>query len=43
MASPTQITRKRRKMKKANQGKTRKRKNRSEGTTQSKAELFGDE
>ena len=43
MGSATRITRRRRKMKDKNQGKDRKREARNHGTTQTKAELFGDE
>ena len=43
MASNTQKTDRRRRNKIANQGKVRKRKLRSEGTTPSQAQLFGDE
>lgn len=42
MASPTKITKFRRKRKKARAGKKRKAANRNKGTTKSKAALFGD-
>lgn len=42
MASPTKKTRKNRKRKEANRGKKRKAEAKSNGTTQSYAELFGD-
>ncbi len=43
MASPTKKTKIIRKKKKANAGKVRKAKNRNQGTTRSKNELFGEE
>ena len=43
MASATQVTDKKRSQKKARSGKTRKAKNRNQGTTRTAAELFGDE
>ena len=43
MASPTKIVKGIRKNKKTNQGKKRKAAIRTNGTTKSKAELFGDE
>ena len=43
MASPTRKTEKVRERKKTSQGKKRKAKERNQGTTQSKAKLFGDE
>lgn len=42
MASKTQVTEHRRKRKIHNQGKARKRKQRREGSTPSRAKLFGD-
>lgn len=42
MASPTKKTDLIRKNKKANSGKTRKKKNKNKGTTPSNEELFGD-
>ncbi len=42
MASPTQQTELIRKRKKSGQGKKRKAKNRTEGTTKTPEELFGD-
>ncbi|MCB0366489.1 MAG: hypothetical protein H6624_20035 [Bdellovibrionaceae bacterium] len=42
MASPTKKTSRVRKMKLATKGRKRKAKNRTQGTTKSKEELFGD-
>lgn len=42
MASASKITEFRRKRKKSNMGKSRKAKNRNQGTTRSEKELFGD-
>ena len=42
MASKTQVTEHRRKRKKHTRGKARKRKERRDGSTPSKAKLFGD-
>lgn len=42
MASPTQQTRLRRKMKKAKAGSSRKKKNKTQGTTKSAKDLFKD-
>jgi len=42
MASPTQQTEKRRRLKEANKGKERKRKVKNQGSTRSEKELFED-